>query len=92
MTAKFNDAFLDKLGRSSRVVGLCEQAAEGIAADARASAPVDTGEYRDGIIVRTRQAAHRTVVEVAATDDKSMLIESTTGNLARAAAGRSRRG
>ena len=90
MTTKFNDTFLDQLGSSPEVVAILESTAEKIAARARGTAEVDTGAYRDGIIVRTRQAAHRTVVEVAATDEKSMLLESFTGNLARAAGSVSR--
>jgi hypothetical protein len=85
---KFNDAFFDEIGNAPGTVSLLLREANATAARARASAPLDTGAYRDGIVVRTRRAAHRTIVEVVATDEKSMLIESETGNLARAGGAR----
>ena len=86
MSAKFNDKAIDEIARSARTLALQNEIAEEVAATARSTARVNTGAYRDGIVVRTRQAAHRTIVEVVATDPKSMLEESITGNLARAAA------
>lgn len=81
---KFNGAFLDDLSKTPEVVALCMAPAQKIAGAARASAPVgETGNYRDGIRVRVKYQ-RRAVVLVEATDEKSMLIESKTGNLARA--------
>lgn len=81
---KFNNGFFTKLGHSSKVTALVESKANAIAARARADAPVDTGKYRDGIVVRIKHSATRNVALVVATDEKSMIIESETGNLARA--------
>lgn len=57
--------------------------AERVAAKARATAPVATGEYRDSITVET-DVTDRVVARVVARDRKSHVIESRTGNLARA--------
>ena len=66
---------------------VCKPLAEQVAAKARASAPVDSGAYRDSIHVvsdgrtGTKDWAHTYVV---ATDKKAGIIESRTGNLAKA--------
>lgn len=60
-----------------------ERRAEQVAATARSSAPVDTGEYRDSITV-VSETTDRAVARVVARDRKSHAIESRTGNLARA--------
>jgi hypothetical protein len=86
----FNPAYFRQLGTSPEVTALVMEAGEKIAGIARASAPVASGEYRAGIIVRlvrNKNLVNLSVVE--ATDPKSMAVESRTGNLARAA-GRSR--
>lgn len=57
--------------------------AEKAATKARASAPVDTGEYRDSITVESH-TTDRAVERVVANDGKAMLIESRTSNLKRA--------
>ena len=54
-----------------------------ILARAKASAPVDTGQYRASLrIIQT--TTDRAVVRVGSSDPKAMLVESRTGNLARA--------
>ena len=50
---------------------------------AKDSAPVETGAYRDSITI-VDATTDRAVVRVVAEDDKAMLVESRTGNLARA--------
>jgi uncharacterized protein YmfQ (DUF2313 family) len=92
-TVKFNNAFFTDLANSAGVVGLVTEAAEKVAATARSTAPVDSGNYQRSIhveVVPDRQI--RTVALVVADDAKTMLIESKTGNLARAlrSQGRSR--
>lgn len=84
MAVKFNNAFFSRLGHSARVTALLQRKAEAVAARARATAPVDTGAYRDSIHVRIKSAATRNVALVVAEDPKSMFIESETGNLLRA--------
>lgn len=81
---KWNNAFFSRLGHSPKVTAILQRKAEAVAARARAAAPVDTGAYRDGIRVRIKSSASRNVALVIAEDPKSMLIESETGNLARA--------
>lgn len=81
---KINNEYFDKLGHSPEVTALCVGIAERGAGIARSTAPVDTGAYRDGIHVEVKRAAHRNVALIVGDDEKTMLIESTTGNLARA--------
>ena len=80
---QFNEAFFQELSTSAPVTALVVGAAEQIAEPARKSAPVDTGDYRDGIVVRTKRQK-RAVALVVATDRKSLIIEAKTGNLVRA--------
>ncbi|MEO5919931.1 MAG: HK97 gp10 family phage protein [Pseudolysinimonas sp.] len=80
---KFNEEFFQQLSRSPAVTALVVGVAQQIAADARSTAPVDTGAYRDGIEVHVKQQK-RSVALVVGTDKKTMLVESKTGNLARA--------
>ena len=57
--------------------------AERVAAQARATAPVETGAYRDGITVFDA-TTDRAVVRVGSTARHAPLVEAKTGNLARA--------
>jgi hypothetical protein len=82
---QFDRAFFKELSNSAGVVGLVKDAAERVAEQARKTAPVESGNYRDSIhveVVPDRQI--RTVALVVADDPKTMLIESKTGNLVRA--------
>lgn len=83
MPVQFNNEFFDQLSRSQGVIDLVDQATEAIAQTARDTAPVDSGEYRDGISTAGKLQA-RYVGLVIASDPKSMLIESRKGTLARA--------
>ncbi|UOE45474.1 HK97 gp10 family phage protein [Agromyces larvae] len=87
---EFNNAFFEQLGRSTGVRGVVDAAAERVAATARANAPVDTGQYRNSIRT-TGKMQRRYVGLVVAGDDKAMVIESRTGNLARALRANARR-
>ena len=80
---QFNNAFFEQLGQSAGVTNLVRNVAEEIAETARSTAPVDSGEYRDGIEVRMKRQ-RRAVGLVVGTDPKTMLIEAKTANLARA--------
>lgn len=84
MAVDFNDAFFEKLGKSPEVTALCVKKAEEVATAARASAPRDTEDYARGIVVRVVERNRRNAALVVATDEKSMLVESFSGNLARA--------
>lgn len=80
----FNDAFFDEILRSARVEGLCASKAQQALSIAQATAPVDTGDYRSRLRVEVKNAAHRRVFRVVGHDKKTLLVESKTGNLARA--------
>lgn len=80
---RFNDAFFDEVLRSAQVESLCRSKAEQALAVARASAPVDTGAYRDGLSVEVVDHAHRRSFCVVGHDRKTLLVEAKTGNLAR---------
>ncbi|GAA1736858.1 HK97 gp10 family phage protein [Microcella frigidaquae] len=80
---QFNNAFFEQLSRSPGVVSVTVEAANRVAATARENAPVDSGKYRKGIVVR-KKFQRRVVALVEGTDPKTMLIESKTGNLVRA--------
>jgi hypothetical protein len=60
-----------------------ERRAEAVAAQARSTAPVQTGDYRDGIEV-FGDTTDRAVVRVGSTVRYAPLVEAKTGNLARA--------
>jgi hypothetical protein len=64
------------------VEGLLDDEAEKAAEKAQASAPVDTGAYRDSIHVETVHT-DRMVKRVVADVDYAMVVEADTGNLAR---------
>lgn len=80
----FNSKAAEELLKSSEVRRMLRQRAEAVAARARASAPVgDTGDYRNSIAVESA-TTDRAVERVVARDRKALIIESKTGNLARA--------
>lgn len=78
-----NQSFYDELLVSPAVEALVMEPTKRIASAAQASAPVDEGDYKRGIVARSKRQK-RVVGLVQATDPKSMLIEARTGNLARA--------
>lgn len=80
----FNDSYFDEVLNSAGVQRLCRSKAEQALAIARASAPVDTGAYRDALAVEVKRSAHRTVYRVVGHDRKTLLVEAKTGNLVRA--------
>ncbi len=84
----WNQPVMDRVLRDPRIVSETEAIAQRTAAAARAAAPVDSGDYRDGIRVVRREARYRTVFRVLASDSKSKLIESKRGILARLAKAR----
>lgn len=80
---EFNEQFFQDLSHSAGVRGLVDAAADRVLAAAQASAPEDSGDYKAGL-KRSSKNQKRYVALVVATDPKSMLVESQTGNLARA--------
>lgn len=84
MTMHMNEAYIRDLATSAPVRAAVVEAAEEIAGDARAEAPVDTGEYRDRIVVEVEETENRVVARVIAKAPHSMLVESKHGTLGRA--------
>ena len=84
VSVEFNNSFFEGILRDARVDTLCRAKAEAALAIARATAPVDTGAYKNGLVVEPSESAHRRSWRVVGHDPKTLLIESKTGNLARA--------
>lgn len=83
---KLDHAEMRRLLNSAQMRPPLRDVAQKAAERARRSAPVDTGDYRDGIRVESDNT-DRAVERVVAHDWKSALIESKTGNLKRALRG-----
>lgn len=83
----FNQSFFDNIMKSAKVQEVVKQKAGQALRAAQATAPVDTGEYRDAMTVEKHSSRYRDSFRVVAKDPKSLLIESKTGNLARALKG-----
>lgn len=81
---KFNDKFFTDLLVSPGVERVVMEATERVAERARASAPVDSGDYRDSITV-SKKRQKRIVGVVTAEDPAALAIEAKHGTLARAA-------
>lgn len=81
---EFNDKFFEQMGRDDDVIALCEARGKAVLAEAKATAPVDDGDYRDGLQIKRVRRGRRDAILVVGTDWKTMLVESKTGNLARA--------
>lgn len=81
-----NDAEVGRIlsGESSSMDALLLQIAEQKATAARASAPVDSGAYRDSIHAWTVQHPSRVVARYGADVDYALIVEANTGNLLRA--------
>ena len=80
----FNESFFDDIMRSAQVENLCKSKAEQALAVIRATAPVDTGAYRDGFELEVHESKHRRSFRVVGHDWKTILLESKHGYLARA--------
>lgn len=91
MAFKANQAGFKELAHSKQVGNECLKYADVVASAARASAPFDTGAYAGGISAKLEDHPSRITAQVVASDPKSLIIESKTGNLARAL-GRVKRG
>ncbi len=81
---EFNQKFFDQILRTSGVENLQRQAAQKVLAQAKATAPVDSGAYRRGLGIVRAERRYRVAYLVVGTDPKTLLIEAKTGNLARA--------
>ena len=81
---QFNRVFFDRILKSAGVSNLTKRAADQALSVAKSTAPVDTGDYRRGLKVERHDSRYRTVWRVVGTDWKTLILESKTGNLARA--------
>jgi len=84
VTVSFNQRYFDDVMRSAGVEALCRARAEDALAIAQSTAPVDTGDYRGGLAIEKVPHRYRDTYEVVGHDRKTLLVESRTGNLARA--------
>ena len=80
----FDEEFFATIMRSAGIEALCRVKAENALAIAQSTAPVDTGAYRDGLSIEKVPHKYRDTYEVVGHDKKTLLVESKTGNLARA--------
>lgn len=80
----FDGVYFDNIMRSAGIRKLSDEAAHRALGIAKATAPVDSGDYRDRLVVEHYEAKYRQTARVVGTDAKTLLIESKTGNLARA--------
>ena len=78
-----NPRFFETVLRQPGVERLTDEAAGRSLANAKSDAPVDSGEYRDGLHLEHRESRYRRVTLVVGNDPKTLLIEARTGNLAR---------
>lgn len=81
---EFNPKYFETAMRQPAVERLTDAAGARALAAAQATAPVDTEEYRDGLHIEHHESRFRRTTRVVGDDKKTMLIESKTGNLARA--------
>lgn len=81
---EFNPRFFESVLRQSKVENLVDQVGERALAKARADAPVDSGEYRNGLHIEHHESRFRRTTRVVGSDPKTLLIESKRGVLARA--------
>lgn len=79
-----NSAGMAELLSSPAIQAELMRRGERVAEAAKAIAPVETGNYRDGIKAWSEQHKDRVVVHIGSTDDKSAIVEANTGTMARA--------
>ncbi len=83
-TVKFDQSYFDSIMRSADVQSLEMEAAQRVLSAAQAKAPVKSGDYKAGLRITRAERKYRTAYLIEGTDPKTMLVESKTGNLARA--------
>ncbi|WEK60505.1 MAG: HK97 gp10 family phage protein [Candidatus Microbacterium colombiense] len=85
-----NPRFFETVLRKPGVERLVDDIGDATLTNAQAAAPVDTQAYRNGLHVEHHESRFRRTTRVVGSDEKTMLVESRTGNLARALKGAKR--
>jgi hypothetical protein len=80
---KLNSRGMKDLLTSRETRAMLTERAEQVLAEAVSSAPVVTGNYRDGLKI-VQDTTDRAIVRVVGTAPHSHLVEAESGNLARA--------
>ena len=83
-TVNFNPKFFDQIGKSAGVDRLSQDAAQRVLAVSKADAPVESGDYLEGLHIEKEVGQYRNIYRVVGDDWKTLLVEAWTGNLARA--------
>lgn len=81
---EFNEKYFESVLRQSKVEAVTDAAGNRALTTAKANAPVDTADYQRGLHIEHHESRYRRTTRVVGDDNKTMLIESKTGNLARA--------
>lgn len=84
MDLEFNPGFFESVLRQPKVEELTDAAGRRALAAAKSSAPVDSGDYQRGLHIEHHESRFRRTTRVVGDDEKTLLIESKTGTLARA--------
>lgn len=84
VTFEPNAAFYNSLGFMPKVTALTKSSAEAVRRQIVATAPVDSGAYRNAITVVARRSRYRNTFRVVGADPKTLIIEARTGTFARA--------
>ena len=79
-----NQEWFDTILRTTGVEKLVDTTAQRALAAAQASAPVQTQAYKNGLHIEHHDSRFRRAARVVGSDDKTLLIESKKGVLARA--------
>jgi len=81
---EFNPGFFESVLRQPKVEAVTDAAGDRALAAAKASAAVDNGDYERGLHIEHHESRFRRTTRVVGSDEKTLLLESKTGNLARA--------
>ncbi|MFC7942702.1 HK97 gp10 family phage protein [Microbacterium oxydans] len=79
----FNEGYFETVLRQPRVERLVDSVAENALTRMQADAPRDTEAYVEGFHIEHRESRYRRVTRVVGSDEKTLLIESKTGTMAR---------
>ena len=89
---RFNQPVMDRILESPQVIEATRKIAEQGLAAIIASAPEDSGDYKQGFRLESRKSRYRTVWRIVGHDSKTLLLESQRRIVVRAMKGLRRRG